>query len=138
MANILHSWLGKYPITDPDHTDHLETSAALHQFHSGKQQHEAEEAAHAEYRKDQLHEAAAHHLNGMKAALGAGDHDAAGKHGAMYGMIMKELGHPIVGEPPPEVVNKAKHMPKSVYNFKAHKADAFALPPKKEEKPSEE
>ncbi len=132
MKPMLHTWLDRYAIVDPSHADHLNTLAALHEFTTGKSKDKAEEAAHAEYKKDQLHEAAAHHLVGMKAALGAGDKDSAKKHGAMYGLVLKELGHPIVGEPPSEVSTKAKNLDHKVYNFKAHKADAFALPVQKE------
>lgn len=132
MKPILHTWLDRYPIVDPGHADHLNTLAALHELHGGLPKSKAEDAAHEEYKKDQLHDAAAHHLVGMKAALGAGDSDAAKKHGAMYGLAMQALGHPIVGEPPPEVANKAKNLDHKVYNFKAHKGDAFVLPTEKE------
>ncbi len=132
MAKALtYSWKGR-PITDPEHADHLEVTAALNQFHRNMPEHEAEDAAHEEYRKDQLHEAAAHHLQGMKGSLAMGDHDSAKKHGLLYGLILKQLGHDVVGEPPKEVADKAKHLEKQPYNFKAHKADQFALPEKKE------
>lgn len=124
---ISHTWQGVYPITDPDHSAHLETAAALKEFHHNMPRHKAEEEAHKEYQKDQLHEAGAHHLLGMKASLGAGDHDSAKKHGTMYALILRKLGHPIVGEPPPEIADKAKHMEKKPYKFKAHKADAYVI-----------
>ncbi len=128
-----HKWLERYALTDPAHVDHLETSAALHEFHGGLPRHEAEEAAHKDYQKDQLEEAAAHHLNGIKASLGAGDRDSAHKHGVLYGLALKKLGHPIVGEPPASIASKAKHSKDSVYRFKAHKGDLFALPEEKHE-----
>ena len=83
--------------------------------------------AHADYFKEQLEEAAAHHLTGMKAALAAGDGESAKKHGVVYTLALQKLGHNPVGEPPPSVANKAKKMPKSLYSFKAHKADIFSL-----------
>ncbi len=113
---------------DPEHADHLEVVSALNQFHRNMPEHEAEDAAHEEYRKDQLHEAAAFHLQGIKAALGADDHDSAKKHGMMYGLALKELGHDVVGEPPSEVAAKAKRLENGPYRFKAHKADLFTLP----------
>lgn len=128
MAKALtHSWKGR-PIADPEHADHLEVVAGLNQFHRNMLPHEAEDAAHNEYKKEQLTEAAGHHLCGLKAALGAGDHDSAKKHGFFYALALKALGHPIVGEPPPEVASKAKHLENSPYRFKAHKADQFSLP----------
>lgn len=130
---ISHSWMGR-PITDPEHASHLETVAAINEFNGGKPKHEAEDAAYDDYKKDQLHESAAHHLNGVKSALAVGDHDSAKRHGLMYGLAMKKLGHDITGEPPPEVANKAKHPESSYHKFRAHKADAFVLPEKEEEK----
>lgn len=126
---LTYAWKGR-PIADPEHSDHLEVLAGLNQFHRNMLPHQAEDAAHDDYKKDQLVEAAAHHLQGLKAALGAGDHDSASKHGMMYGLALKALGHPIVGETPPEIASKAKHLENSPYKFKAHKADQFVLPDK--------
>lgn len=124
----LHMWMDRHPITDPSHVDHLEVLAAIKALSEKLPKDKAEDAAHAEYKKDQLHDAAAHHLVGIKAALGAGDHDAAKKHGAMYGLALKALGYPIVGEPPAEVANKANRLDHKLYHFRAHKADVFSIP----------
>jgi hypothetical protein len=121
-------WLDRYPVVDADHLHDLEQRAAINEFHRKMPRHVAEQTAHDDYRKDQLVEAAAHHLVGMKAAHGAGDMESAKKHGAMYMLACKALGHNDL-EPPPEVAVKAKHTPAQVYKFRAHKGDAFVLPP---------
>lgn len=134
LEQMAPKWLGRYPMLDADHENDLETRAAIHQFGGKMERHKAEDQAHADYRKDQLHEAAAHHMVGMKAAHAAGDDESAQKHGVMYVLALKALGHDNTVEPPPEVANKAKNTPSQVYRFKAHKGDTFAMPP---EKPSE-
>jgi hypothetical protein len=126
-------WLGRYPMLDADHVNDLEMRAAAHQFGGKMERHKAEDAAHADYRKDQLHEAAAHHLVGMTAAHAAGDHDSAQKHGAMYQLALKALGHDSSIEPPEEVANKVKNTPSKVYRFKPHVGDSFSLPPKSDD-----
>lgn len=120
-------WLDRYPITKPEDADHLDTLAALKEFHQRLPRVHAEAEAHKEYVQDQLETAAAFHLAGMKAAVGAGDNDAAKKHGVMYGLALHRLGHPVAGEPPPGVASKVAHLADPVYKFKAHPADQFAL-----------
>jgi hypothetical protein len=127
-------WLDQYPIVDADHIHHLETLAAIKEFHDKVPRHEAEAAAHGEYKKDQQAEAAAFHLTGMKAAHAAGDMDSAKKHGVMYSLSMRALGHDPVGEPPHEVANKMAHETPKIYHFKAHAADAFSMPDKSDHK----
>jgi hypothetical protein len=121
-------WQGKYAIVDADHVHNLETMAAINEFAHKMPRHEAEEAAHKQYMREQLIEAAAHHLSGIKAAQGAGDTESIKKHGLMYQLAMKGLGHDPMGEPPSEVTEHMKHQPQNVYKFKAHPADAFAMP----------
>jgi hypothetical protein len=125
-------WKGR-PISDPSHADHLEVLSALNTFHRNMPVHEAEEAAHEDYKKDQLAESGAFHLQGMKAALASDDHESAKKHGILYAMAMKHLGHSAVGEPPKEVIEKTKSMENAPYKFKAHKADHFYLKEDKKE-----
>jgi hypothetical protein len=125
---VFPKWLGRYNIVDADHVHDLDTRAAINEFHFKLPRHEAEAKAHKDYVHDQLVEAAAHHLVGMQAARGAGDREAEAKHGAMYKLTVKALGGDHVGEPPEEVATKAKNTPATVYRFKAHKGDAFALP----------
>jgi hypothetical protein len=125
---VFPKWLDRYPIVQADHVHDLETRAAIEEFHNKLPRHTAEAKAHDDYKRDQLLDAAAHHLVGMQAARGAGDNDAAAKHGEMYKLTAKALGFDPVGEPPPEVSTRAKNTPSSVYRFKPHHGDAFALP----------
>jgi hypothetical protein len=130
MTKSPHMWMDQYPVTDPKHIHDLETTAAIHQFISKHPRHKAEALAHDEYRRGQIAQAAAHHLSGMKSAHAAGAMDEAKKHGVMYSMALKELGHDPKGEVPPEVSNHLKNLETSspVYKFKAHKGDAFTVP----------
>jgi hypothetical protein len=133
---IFPKWRDRYPILDLEHTHALETQAAINEFHHKIKRHEAEALAHEQYKKDQLHEAAAFHLTGMKAAHAAGAMEEARKHGVLYSLAMKALGHEPGAEPPAEVTTKAKNMAetKPVYKFKSHKGDAFSLPDVPKEK----
>lgn len=123
----LHTWLDRFPITDPDHAHDLESRAAINEFHHKMPRSEAESKAHSDYVRDRHVEAAAHHLAGMKAAHGAGDMDAARKHSVMYNLHIKALGHDPISPPPQEVVAASKKETPSVYKFKPHKSDAFAI-----------
>lgn len=125
---VFPKWMGRYPIVDADHVHNLETMAAINEFSHKMPRDKAEEEAHRTYMREQLIEAAAHHLAGIRAAQGAGDTDSIKRHGVMYQLAMKGLGHDPLGEPPAEVVQHMKHQPQSVYKFKAHPADAFAMP----------
>lgn len=120
-------WLERFPILHQDHAHDLETRAAVNEFQHKMPRHEAEASAHKQYVQDQLEDAAAHHLLGMKASQGAGDMHAARKHGVMYGIVMKQLGHNPLDAPPPAIAGKAKTQPPQLYSFKPHKADAFAI-----------
>lgn len=122
-------WLDRYPVVDPEHMAGLDQLAAVHEFQNKLPRHKAEAAAYDQYKKEQVEDAAAHHFAGMQASHGAGDMDAARKHGVMYALACKALGANPVGEPPPEVMTKVKNTPPEVYRFKAHKGDAFSLPP---------
>lgn len=121
-------WQGKYPIVDADHVHGLETAAAINEFSHKMPRHEAEEKAHGQYIREQLVGAAAHHLAGIRAAQGAGDVESVKKHGLMYQLAMRSLGHNPMEEPPAEVLNHKNHELQNVYRFKAHPADAFAMP----------
>lgn len=126
-------WKDKYPISDAEHVHHLDTLSAIHEFGSKLPRHEAESKAYEEYKKDRHTESAAHHLTGMKAAHSVGDMDTARKHGTMYGLAMKALGHNATDEVPDEVANKAKYEPSGVTKFKPHKSDLFLINGKKDE-----
>jgi hypothetical protein len=129
------AWQGKYPTTDTAHFDDLQMRADIYEHMHRMPRHEAEAAAHADYRKEQIHKAAAHHWNGMKASSAAGNEEAAKKHGVMYALALHQLGHKDLLSPPPEVVEAAKDPKGEIANFKAHPGDAFSMPP---EEPSEE
>lgn len=123
-------WLDKYTILDPEHKHDLDTRAAINEFMKRLPRHEAEAAAHAEYRHDQLVESAAHHYNGLMSSHATGAKDEAKKHAVMYALAMKDLGHDPVAAPPPEVASKAKNISLTdpSHKFKAHPADSFVLP----------
>ena len=128
-------WLGR-PIAHKDDTHDLETRAAIHEFHGQLPRHQAEQRAHDEYVKDKRLEAAAHHLSGLKAAQGAGQTEEARKHGALYELHLKALGHEPVGPVPPEVQQRLQAPDRDqLYRFRAHKGDVYALQerPKSEE-----
>lgn len=120
-------WLDKYDISHEDHIPGLEVRAAVAEWHDKLPRFEAEAKAHADYTKEELENAAAHHFSGVHAAHAAGDTESAKKHGVMYLLAMKALGHKDVLNPPPEVQNKAKNSPSKVYKFKNHISDQFLL-----------
>lgn len=119
-------WMGRPILRAEDH-HLLETDAAINEFHHRMPRHEAEEKAHKDYVRKQHIEAAAHHLNGMKAAQSNADIEDAQKHGMMYERHLKALGHE-PGPVPAEVQQAAKSPDrKPLYKFKAHHGDFFAL-----------
>lgn len=123
----LPKWSGR-SILDESHGEELDRRAAAHEFDKKLPRHMAEQEAYREYQQEHHARAAAHHLMGMKSAQGAGSMDEARKHGAMYGMHLKELGEDIYGPVP----SKVKHYVdapdrEKVTKFKAHKGDAFLL-----------
>lgn len=121
-------WMGR-PIIDPEHAHDLETRAAIHEFHNKLPRHKAEERAHLEYVRDQRLTAAAHHLNGMKAAQAVGDMESARQHGMMYELHTKALGLDPLQPPSAEITSKLRgEVAPKVYRFKAHKGDLYALP----------
>jgi hypothetical protein len=124
------TWLGKYPMLDTTHADDLEMRAAINEHHYGMTRAQAEEKAHADYRREKIVEAAAHHLNGLTAAHAIGNVEAAKKHAVMYGLALHQLGHKDLVTPPDEVAQRAKNTPsEDIARFKAHPADAFSTPP---------
>lgn len=124
----VHEWMG-YPIASAKHAKDLDTLAAVNEFHHGQPRHLAESNAYKTHTHQQHVEAAAHHLAGMKAAQGAGAMDAAKKHGYLYELHLKRLGHNAYGSVPAEI--QARHESKmhdgSSYEFKAHTGDEFLL-----------
>lgn len=126
--SIAPKWKGRYPIMDTAHEGELETMASINQHHYGMEPSKAEEKAWNDYRREQLVEAAAHHLTGMKASHAAGNMEASRKHALMYGLALRQLGHKDLATPPDEVLKASKNTPsEEIGKFKAHKADAYSL-----------
>jgi len=130
-------WMDKpeYPLTHADHGRDLEIDAAINEYGHRMPKSKAESRAYEKYKRGQHVSAAAHHLAGMKAAQGAGDMEAARKHGLMYNLHSKALGHEPVGPAHPEVVAEMGKKPAKVYRFKPHRGDMLALHDR--EKPQE-
>jgi hypothetical protein len=129
-------WMGR-PIAHPKHAEELERDAAFNEFGTKMSRDEAESAAYDNYSKRQRVEAAAHHLAGMKAARAGGDMEAARKHGAMYDLHVKALGHEPVGPTHPDVASYMAQNPGVGYKFKPHRGDLFAVHAKAPESPQE-
>ncbi len=136
-------WMGKYPVLDTTdisgarpHEDDLEMRAAINEHHHKMPRHEAEKKAWEDYRREQIVTTAAHHYNGMKASAAAGSEEDAKKHGLMYLLALKHLGHDDPVRPPDEVLERAKNSSSNeVGKFKAHKGDVFTMPEEPEEEP---
>src|SRR6266478_6783667 len=129
MAHVLSRlpmWQGKYPITDTAHGDDLQMRSDIYMHMHRLPRHEAEARAHADYRKEQIAKAAAHHWNGMKASYAAGNEEAAKKHGFGYALALHQLGHKDLLNPPPAVTEAAKDPRSEIANFKGHPGDAFS------------
>lgn len=123
-------WAGR-DVTDLEHGHELDREAALHEFDGKLPRHEAEDKAYHGYKRKQHELAAAHHLQGIKMAEAAGDERQGRKHGLMYQLHLKELGHDAIGPVPKEVQQHidAGHAGEggTLYNFKPHRGDMFVL-----------
>lgn len=119
-------WLGR-PISHVHHATQLEHDAAINEFRDRMPRKQAEDKAYEDYQRTQHIEAAAHHLAGMKTAHASGAMEAARKHGLMYNLHSKALGHEPVGPAHPGVVDHMNKKPTKLYGFKAHRGDLFAL-----------
>jgi len=118
------------PVLKPQHRDGLETRAALLEFGEGLSREEAEEQAHHEYMQENHRQAAAHHLQGMRAAQATGDLDASRMHGEAYDQHLEALGHDSLDAVPPEIqALLSAEDRKPHYRFKAHGADALLIGP---------
>lgn len=124
-------WTGR-PILHEDHADQLERDAAINEFGLGQHRSVAEDNAYKKYMKGQSVQAAAHHLQAMKAAHAVGDMKTARKHALMYNQHSKILGHDPVRPPHPEVQSHMEQNPLKS-KFRAHKADALLLVPSEEQ-----
>jgi hypothetical protein len=131
------NWNGRKIAKEEDKHD-LESRAAVFEFKHRMARPDAEHRAHHEYKQDKHREAAAYHLQGLKAAQASGSQEEGQKHGMLYQLHMKELGLDPMGPVPHEIQGLADKQEK-FYRFKAHRADGFLLQdkPEKEEKKSE-
>lgn len=128
------NWQG-YPILDPAHSHELEQRAAVLEFKDRLPRMEAQKRAHQEYAREQSLAAAAHHLQGMRAAGASGHQEEAKKHGAMYELHMKALDMDPYAEVPAEIKSRADAPDREkLYRFKTHKGDLFVFD---QQKPSE-
>lgn len=122
------TWSGR-AIVHADHGPELDRAAAVYELGENKlPRSQAEERAHADYKHKQHVAAAAHHLSGMRGAAATGDLEAARKHGAMYELHCKAIGHDASGPTHPEVAAKMFNNPAGFHKFKAHRGDLFAIP----------
>lgn len=125
MSNNDAKWLNRYPILHEDHGNDLSTHAAMLEFGDKLPRGESEKRAYMNYRRANIVDSAAHHLIGMRAAQGTGDSAAAKRHGTMYALAVRSLGHDHLYTPPDEVLERIKTNPVSLYRFKSHPADRF-------------
>jgi hypothetical protein len=122
-------WYG-HPVKDEAHATNLDLKAATYQFHHGMDRHEAENKAKHEDRVERHQKAAAHHLDGMKAAHAVGNHEDAQQHHMMYTLHAKALGFETNGAVPPEVAKwQGSKAEKHAYTFKGHGDDQFLTEP---------
>lgn len=117
-------WQG-LPLAHGSHHDELELNAAINQFSSKMPKQQAEQKAYADYKSAQHKAGAAHHLNGMKAALASGQQDLARQHAAHYSSHVQQLGLNPTDPVHPEINAMAGKPSKSLGGFKAHGADAL-------------
>lgn len=128
MAEVPSLWLERHPVAHPDHLNDLEREAAMNEFGRKMPRHEAEAEAHKSYTTKQREAAAGHHLMGMKVAQAAGDMEASRKHGVMYQLHMKALGHNSSDRPPPSIESASKEQGGGPgYRFRPHRGDVFAV-----------
>lgn len=122
-------WLGRHPVLSDDDHPGLEAQAAVHQFHGGMPQKDAEERAYGDYRRSRALDAAAHHLLGMRAAHAAQDEDAAHSHHAAYSAAVTAVGGDPGAAPLQEVLDRIAEARPRVYSFKEHPSDRLLLAP---------
>lgn len=126
---LSNNWMNQahYPLVKPEHAEDLEREAAINEFGLKMTRPQAEHKAYADYQKGNRIQAAKHHLAGAEMARTAGNMEAAAKHGAMYDLHVKALGHDPAG-PVPEPIAQIPGNPKA-YKFRAHPGDLFAVHP---------
>lgn len=124
-----HLWLNRFPVSNPEHIQDLESLAAVGEFGPQKMpRHKAEEEAHAFYQTGEREKAMAHHLRGMKVSQAHGDTESSQKHALMYAVHARALGHNPYDAPPSHVAHLARQPSSQMqYSFKPHESDVFAV-----------
>ena len=133
MANNpkeLPNWKGRVIAKLEDVSD-LESRSAINEFKHKMPRADAEEAAYKAHKDAKHKEAAAHHLRGIKAAQGAGDHQEAQKHSLLYSQHMEKLGLNPLDAVPDEIKGLGEKQER-FYKFRPHRNDAFVLQTDKE------
>jgi len=118
-------WNKRKIAKDEDAHD-LDSRAAIFEFKHRMTRDDAEHRAHHEYKQDKHREAAAYHLQGLKASEAAGSREEGHKHGLLYQLHMKALGLNPMDAVPHEIQSLADKQEK-FYKFKPHRADGFLL-----------
>jgi hypothetical protein len=98
----------------------------MNEFHGGMSREGSEVAAYQNYRKMQMHKAAAFHLDGMDAATQRKDEESHRKHLGMYSLLCKELGLRHTDQPAPEVKAHRGSFGE-IKEFKPYKSDVLVL-----------
>lgn len=128
-------WQG-HPVRDEKHRNDLDMKAAIFQFHHGMDRTAAEHRVKHEDRVERHQQAAAHHLDGMRAAYAVGNHEDAQQHHAMYSLHVKALGQDPAGAVPKDVAHwQGDKEKKHAYTFKGHGDDQFLVQPVRDTPP---
>lgn len=131
-------WQG-HPAKDENHVRDLDLRAAIFQFHHGLDRTAAEERVKHEDRVERHRAAAAHHLDGLRAANAVGNTEDAAKHHSFYSLHLKALGLDPAGPVPSEVQRHRESDERShAYKFKASPDDQFLVNPVQDNAPVQE
>ena len=121
-------WAGR-DVLDKEHGTDLDRESALHEFEGKMPRHEAEDKAYGDYKRQAHAPRPRLTTSGVSSSPEAtGDMREGRKHGLMYQLHCKQLGHEAIGPVPKEV---HQHLDASgddaenqkVYSFKAHRGD---------------
>ncbi len=126
MPKVSSPMWNNRPIAKDEDASDLDIRSATYEFKHRMKREDAEHRAHHEYKQDKHREAAAFHLQGLKAAQHAGSQEEGHKHGLMYQLHMKALGLDPMDAVPHEIQSLADKQDK-FYKFKPHRSDLFLL-----------
>lgn len=120
-------WQG-HPVEDEEHHRNLDLKAAVLQFHHGLDRLTAEKQVKHDDRVERHQKAAAHHIDGMRAANAVGNHEDAEQHHAMYSLHLRALGLNPSEAVPSEVERwRGDKDKKHAYTFRGHPDDQFLV-----------